>query len=270
MKKSEALSVLGLSDGASEADIKKAHRKLIIENHPDKFGTNEAARKKAEEKTKIINEARDVLLSGKWDPEYYSPGTPYGAPFSYNPYTSRPTSGRRSTGSSETNPFDDWPFVNTTFVWTSWDPHSTTNTQGWSTHGTDWDVPGGFPFNVRTTVHEPTPQERYDLQKKHFADELKFVGFKLVVLLACVLVNVPALGLYLYTIASIWRGIWKRLGILSVLMVLPLLFVAFIFLPTAIGPVGIMGALFFGVAAYFDLTNAIKAIQKLRALKKQL
>ena len=34
MKKSEALNTLGLAQGASEEDIKKAHRKLIIENHP--------------------------------------------------------------------------------------------------------------------------------------------------------------------------------------------------------------------------------------------
>ena len=50
MKKSEALNTLGLAQGASEEDIKKAHRKLIIENHPDKFGQDEQARAKAEEK----------------------------------------------------------------------------------------------------------------------------------------------------------------------------------------------------------------------------
>ncbi len=49
MKKSEALNTLGLTQGASEEDIKKAHRKLIIENHPDKFGQDEQARAKAEE-----------------------------------------------------------------------------------------------------------------------------------------------------------------------------------------------------------------------------
>lgn len=56
MKKSEALNILGLQDGASDDDIKKAHRKLVIENHPDKFGADAAARAKAEEKTKLINE----------------------------------------------------------------------------------------------------------------------------------------------------------------------------------------------------------------------
>ena len=85
MKKSTALKTLGLSEGASDEDIKKAHRKLIIENHPDKFGQDAAARAKAEEKTKLINEARDVLLNHSWDPEYASAGTAYGAPFSYDP-----------------------------------------------------------------------------------------------------------------------------------------------------------------------------------------
>lgn len=46
MKKSEALNILGLQDGASDDDIKKAHRKLVIENHPDKFGADAAARAK--------------------------------------------------------------------------------------------------------------------------------------------------------------------------------------------------------------------------------
>lgn len=86
MKKSTALKTLGLSEGASDEDIKKAHRKLIIENHPDKFGQDATARAKAEEKTKLINEARDVLLNHSWDPEYASAGTAYGAPFSYDPF----------------------------------------------------------------------------------------------------------------------------------------------------------------------------------------
>lgn len=94
MKKSEALNILGLQDGASDDDIKKAHRKLVIENHPDKFGADAAARAKAEEKTKLINEARDVLLSRKWTPEYSTAGTPYGAPFTYQPYTRPNGNGR--------------------------------------------------------------------------------------------------------------------------------------------------------------------------------
>jgi hypothetical protein len=56
MSRSEALKVLGLEEGASEADIRGAHRRLIQQTHPDKGGTNYLAAK--------INEAKDVLLGG--------------------------------------------------------------------------------------------------------------------------------------------------------------------------------------------------------------
>jgi hypothetical protein len=54
MSRAEALKVLGLGEGASEADIRAAHRKLIVSNHPDKGGSDYLASK--------INEAKDVLL----------------------------------------------------------------------------------------------------------------------------------------------------------------------------------------------------------------
>ncbi len=54
MSRAEALRVLGLPDGASEDDIRAAHRKLILSNHPDKGGSDYLASK--------INEAKDVLL----------------------------------------------------------------------------------------------------------------------------------------------------------------------------------------------------------------
>ena len=131
------------SEGASDEEIKKAHRKLIIENHPDKFGQDAEARAKAEEKTKLINEARDVLLNRSWDPEYASAGTADGAPFSHDPFrcrlwtksfrrlrctprsdtltTSSHNSGTNSQGGTYSgNPFAGWPFGET-FVWTTWD-----------------------------------------------------------------------------------------------------------------------------------------------------
>jgi hypothetical protein len=54
MSREEALNVLGLKEGASIADIRAAHRRLILQTHPDKGGTNYLAAK--------INEAKDVLL----------------------------------------------------------------------------------------------------------------------------------------------------------------------------------------------------------------
>lgn len=54
MSRSEALDLLGLSEGASKEEIISAHRRLIQQTHPDKGGTNYLASK--------INEAKDVLL----------------------------------------------------------------------------------------------------------------------------------------------------------------------------------------------------------------
>ncbi|HVU22166.1 MAG TPA: DnaJ domain-containing protein [Rhizomicrobium sp.] len=54
MTRAEALRVLGLQEGATDDEIRAAHRKLILQNHPDKGGSDYLASK--------INEAKDVLL----------------------------------------------------------------------------------------------------------------------------------------------------------------------------------------------------------------
>jgi len=53
MSRAEALKVLGLEEGANEEDVRAAHRRLMLQNHPDRGGTNYIAAK--------INEAKDVL-----------------------------------------------------------------------------------------------------------------------------------------------------------------------------------------------------------------
>ena len=56
MSRDQAYEVLGLQPGASEAEIRDAHRKLLMANHPDKGGSNFIAAQ--------INQAKDVLLPG--------------------------------------------------------------------------------------------------------------------------------------------------------------------------------------------------------------
>lgn len=60
--KRDYYEVLGLSKGASEADIKSAYRKMALKWHPDKWvdGTD-AQKKEAEEKFKEASEAYSVL-----------------------------------------------------------------------------------------------------------------------------------------------------------------------------------------------------------------
>jgi len=54
MSRAEAYQVLGLQPGASEADIRAAHRHLMQAAHPDHGGSDWLAAR--------INQARDVLL----------------------------------------------------------------------------------------------------------------------------------------------------------------------------------------------------------------
>jgi hypothetical protein len=54
MSRAEALAVLGLPEGASQDEIKAAHRRLIQRMHPDAGGSSDLAAR--------INRAKDVLL----------------------------------------------------------------------------------------------------------------------------------------------------------------------------------------------------------------
>lgn len=298
MKKSEALKALGLSEGASAEDIKKAHRKLAIENHPDRFGQDAEARAKAEEKMKTINEARDVLESGKWEPE--------GAPFAYHPYgTSTKQSGYPQGDVNMEDFFSGFPFgQGTTFVWTTYDSNgnkrtytsssagsSTTNsgTAGSSNNANDARDPFASPFGGSPFASSPfedaspfasspfnpfanakRPEELLGEQTSELKQEICVIALKIVLaLLAGVFVS-PALGFYLYVIGSIGWSLYSNLSLLSSFLIVPFIFLAIIFAPGEYSVTGFFGLLAFVLALGWDISDVRKRRLTITELKQQV
>ena len=56
--------VLGVSENATDEEIKKAYKELVKKYHPDKYHNNPLA-DLAEEKLQEINEAYDMLMKGR-------------------------------------------------------------------------------------------------------------------------------------------------------------------------------------------------------------
>jgi DnaJ like chaperone protein len=66
----DAYAALGIAPSASPAEIKRAYRKLISQNHPDKLaarGLPESMRAVAEERSREINSAYDLIKAARSD-----------------------------------------------------------------------------------------------------------------------------------------------------------------------------------------------------------
>ncbi len=69
--KKDYYEILGINKNATDDELKKAYKKLVIKWHPDGFvNASEDKRKEAEEKMKDINEAYDVLKDPKKRAQY--------------------------------------------------------------------------------------------------------------------------------------------------------------------------------------------------------
>lgn len=281
MKKSEALKILGLVDGATDDEVKQAHRKLVIAHHPDKFPLESKERADAEELTKRINEARDVLLNRSWTPEFDPRRDP--RPYAGNPFahpTAAPQPGAPRDG---WDPFADWPFGQgqptssqggrTAYVWTSWDGSRTAD------GGTPGDMPFDFdpfdPFAPFRAAREQqkTPQERLDEARTALGREVGIVVAKAAALVVLALVGSAATGLFLYVVASFVYGLWKRFGSCLIGLLLPIALFAmpFVFLiAPRQGAVTIGLAVFFLVAVLFDASNLRNLVRSYRTARSAI
>lgn len=284
MKKSEALNILGLSDGASDDDVKKAHRKLVIAHHPDKFPLDSQERADAEELTKRINEARDVLLNRSWTPEFDPRRDP--RPYAGNPYVR--TGGGSQGGSPQGHeaPWDPfaagWPFASgqgqTTYVWTSWDGTRTSGTGGrgstdpfanWPFDFTvAYDADPFSPFSARAP--RKTPAEHFAEAKEALSREAAVIGAKAAALAVLALLGSAATGLFVYVMASIVYGLYKRLGSCLVGLIVPIALIGaplvFMIAPRS-GSVTAGLAVAFFIAVAFDVSNMRDRIRAYRTYR---
>ena len=66
-RRSDAAAMLGLEPDPSAADVKKAHRRLMMELHPDRFVGDEDGAKAAEQRMLEVQEAYAELGGGQGD-----------------------------------------------------------------------------------------------------------------------------------------------------------------------------------------------------------
>ena len=90
---SKAYDLLGVKPGVSNRELKAAHRDLAKVWHPDRFLHDPRLQEKAQEKLKEINEAYELLISGK---------VPKAAPSRSAAETHYPVTRRRASGSQWT------------------------------------------------------------------------------------------------------------------------------------------------------------------------
>ena len=236
MKKSEAMKILGLSEGYTEEQIKQAHRQKVRENHPDRF-SDPHEKSAAEERTKLINEARDVLVHRKWEPEFggsrASGYRPYSQPYtSYRPGTSSSGGygyGRpgHSANGDDDDPFGNWPFE--TFVWTSWnDGDGGHTTYGWP-GGQRGTGQGASPFDPFSSIFTQVPEKTAEQEAAEAKRELKVVAgvivAKMAMLALCTLTGTLPVGVLIYMAISIFSAVYYQARGCSSFLIIPIVLI---------------------------------------------
>lgn len=97
MNLEDCYRLLDVQPGASDEELRAAHRDLTKVWHPDRFGNDPLLRRKAEEKLKAINEAYEAILAfnhGHASKRFGSRPAPSGSDDSRSPRASAVVSGR--------------------------------------------------------------------------------------------------------------------------------------------------------------------------------
>lgn len=297
MKKSEALHILGISNGATDDEIKQAHRQKIRQNHPDRF-TDPAEKRAAEESTKLINEARDVLTQGKWDPEEGPRHTTYSAPYAHPYNAPRDTS---------YDPFEGFPFT-VNYVWTSWEDiprqnprqserphtHQTSHSATWSQtyaqsgsrtrtrgpYGRPATPPYESPFEydpffaefVKTPTQ--TPEEALKETRQQLHRSCIATALKLGLLALCALMGALAIGMFIYVIATILIAVMRETKGCASFLAIPFLFlfgpIVALWTPRLGASVTASLFVFFGFALAYDIGTIRRQIQQVATLRERV
>jgi len=77
--------ILGVSQGASKEEIKRAYKEMAKKYHPDQYGNN-PLKDLAEDKMKELNEAYDYLIKNASDNGYNSDSYSHGSQSGYSSY----------------------------------------------------------------------------------------------------------------------------------------------------------------------------------------
>ncbi len=106
MKKRDYYEVLGVSRGASEAEIKKAYRRLARKLHPDVNPGDKSAHKRFQE----VQEAYDVLRDAEKRRAYDRFGHAGRPSMGFDPSAAGGFGGRTAGGGFEGSPFEEFQF----------------------------------------------------------------------------------------------------------------------------------------------------------------
>ncbi|MFR1639854.1 MAG: J domain-containing protein [Eggerthellaceae bacterium] len=243
----------------------------MIEHHPDKFALGSKEREEAEEFTKRINEARDVLLNRSWTPEFDPRRDP--RPYANNPYA-HPRRTLTAARARAAIPSRAGRSVRPLAKARGRPPRMDVVGRA-ALRRFRRGQPAVRPFRpVRAlprngrAAQDPAGSSRRS-QARPRREGLVIAG-KVALLAVAALAGTAATGLFLYVMISIVYGLWKRFGSCLIGLIVPLMLLGapfvFIIAPRQGRHRGL--AVAFLLAVLFDVVNVRNLLRALRVARR--